>query len=389
MSIEGNEHIDELFRKGLTPEHDPVAYQESEWAKLEERLEQRRKRKGLILWLKPTMGAAALILLALSIWMLWPTSTKTPKQQVASEEPAIEQPKKEPSQPSNQLKEATAVPKNKPLISTEIIGSAPQNTKSIKPVSNELLAEKAIPVYDSMLIANPEIKRVLPLSPSIPVKPVTSELVPIQAVSRFPKPNEENEDLILAKPTHEHNLTLSLLVAPSYNDVDNLSNGKLGSDVGILVSYGLTKKWSLSSGAVYAKKLYEASPTSYKLNTGNYHPQKVNADCRVLDIPLNVNYTLISNRNMAFSFGTGISSYIMLKEDYSFVYSNYNNNVEVVNQNRHWLAIFNLQANLERKLSSKISVSFQPYLKVPMKEIGYAKVKLQSFGLALGANWNL
>ena len=199
------------------------------------------------------------------------------------------------------------------------------------------------------------------------------------------------EDVLFTSHTSNHPVVLSLLVAPSYNEVDNLASGKLGSDVGLMASFGLTKKWSLSTGAIYAKKLYDTSGDNYTLyTTSNKQPGKVNADCRVLDIPVNINYQLFQAKNTVVSLGTGISSYIMLKENYSFIYSSqYQHDVEVVNENQHWLSVFNVQANIERKLSSKISVSFQPYLKIPMKNIGYAKVRLQSFGLALSANWNL
>ncbi|HKJ43429.1 MAG TPA: hypothetical protein VKA27_15125, partial [Sunxiuqinia sp.] len=126
---------------------------------------------------------------------------------------------------------------------------------------------------------------------------------------------------------------------------------------------------------------------NYTVYSSNQRPEKVDADCRVLDIPVNINYELFQAKNTVVSLGTGISSYIMLKENYSFIYSDqYQHDVEVLNKNRHWLSVFNLQANIERKLSSKISVSFQPYLKLPMKDVGYAHVRLQSFGLALSAN---
>lgn len=171
---------------------------------------------------------------------------------------------------------------------------------------------------------------------------------------------------------------MSILVAPAYNGVDNLNDGKVGSDIGLLLTLGLTERWSFSTGAVYAKKLYEAGYSSYKPDT---------------EIPLNLNYTVINKAKTTVSFGTGISSYIMLKEDYRFNYGYQSNqdpqDISLVNENQHWLSVLNLQANYERKLNSKLSVSLQPYLKVPLNDIGYANVRLQSLGMAISASWNL
>ena len=68
--------------------------------------------------------------------------------------------------------------------------------------------------------------------------------------------------------------------------------------------------------------------------------------------------------------------------------SYYENAVSLKNNSIHWASVLNLQASLERQLSPQISVSLRPYLKVPFQDIGYGRVRLQSFGVALGTSFN-
>jgi hypothetical protein len=399
--MKNRNNIDELFREGLNPEKDPVAFSQSDWSKLAQRLDRHDKWKRTVFRLKTIGGIAAIFLLAFSLWMIWPVKQEPSdqhtevqhKDQKTQDEQQIHRPSEEmktssharsDSSPSLAYKESV-----RELPSKELTG-------------RKDLTEKPAPPPDRTWTADLKIREALPGSLSIPDRQTTSKLDTVNSSDRF-APSAEvplissaelPDHLITPEPKRRHQVALSILVAPAYNGVNNLSNAKTGSDVGLLLTLGLTKNWSFSTGAVYAKKLYDAESGDYNLpgNNGSaYNPQSIDADCRVLDIPLNLNYTFFNKGKTAISLGTGISSYIMLKENYHFIYANENSNrdLELVNDNKHWLSVLNLQANYERKLNSKISISVQPYLKIPFNDIGYAKVRLQSFGMALNATWKL
>jgi hypothetical protein len=74
----------------------------------------------------------------------------------------------------------------------------------------------------------------------------------------------------------------------------------------------------------------------------------------------------------------------MLREDYRFSYAENNTtnplSYHAVNENKHWLSVLNFQANFEQRLNSRLSIGLQPYLKIPLSNIGFAGVKLQSLG---------
>ena len=111
-------------------------------------------------------------------------------------------------------------------------------------------------------------------------------------------PNERPNEL--PEPERQYRkLALSVLAAPDYNGVNNLNNASIGNDFGLLVTYKISKNWSLSTGGVYAKKLYETGFSNYNPTKNiwdEYYPKTVNADCRVLDIPLNISYTFLNQK---------------------------------------------------------------------------------------------
>ena len=153
-------------------------------------------------------------------------------------------------------------------------------------------------------------------------------------------------------------------------------------------------KFTFSTGAAYAKAPYLTPFADYHTSYPfKYTPVDVSADCRVLDIPLNVDYLVYSKARNQFSVGSGLSSYIMLNEDYHYNYAkpyNYTpTDYSVTNQNQHFLGILNLQATYLRKLNPKVSLAVQPYLKIPLTGIGASQVRLQTAGVAFGLKWNL
>jgi hypothetical protein len=83
----------------------------------------------------------------------------------------------------------------------------------------------------------------------------------------------------------------------------------------------------------------------------------------------------------------------MLKESYKFNYADPYatgpSNFNVPNSSGYFFGVLNLNATYERQLNSKVGISLQPYLKLPLTNIGYSQSRLQSTGVAVGLTWNL
>lgn len=398
------EDIDKLFREGLNPENDTITFQEEDWLKLKDRLEGNKSRKKAIYWITRLGGVAALLFLFLMIRILLPEQQK---QGAEPNETKTEIAKTDEKQ--NQTQAPTEITKPAEVKKPVYVASMAKEkikvtTQPAKKQATTNLPENTAAKSDSAAANNTTVP-----------KELTGQKVPsgesnIQAAkqdtvkSPTRESNPVNESPLLAntepelKPEPERQmrkLALSVLVAPDYNGVDNLNNAKMGNDLGLMLTYGIAKNWSVSTGGIYAKKLYDASYTSYQPTKNlwtKYYPSSVNADCRVLDIPVNISYAFLNRNKTKILLGTGISSYIMLRENYHFnyykVYKNTLVDYRVVNENQHWLSVVNVQASIEQQINSRLSISLQPFMKIPLKNIGFAGVKLQTLGLAVNLNWN-
>lgn len=194
----------------------------------------------------------------------------------------------------------------------------------------------------------------------------------------------------------------SVLASSDLNGVNSsFQQTKVGGNFGAMLSVTF-KKWTISTGAQYDIK-------PYLTNFNNYHtnyqfatkPTSVEANCRMLDIPININYQVYHQRANSITIGTGLSSYFMLREDYQFNYDNstangYGSNsatgplhYTVTNKNKNILSVLNIDATYTHQINSKFGVTIQPYTKVPLSDVGASQVRLQSTGVAVGINWNI
>ena len=395
------EDIDQLFREGLNPEDDRLAYQEADWLELKKRLDRNAQKRRGVFWLTRLSGVAALIFLFFAIRMFLPESQNRIVQQAEVQQNDQKQQQKQ-SQSIGSPEVQKDVRKAESVSGTLLAQNKPLTKQLPKRQPIHQASENNINHADSIEIDNLNLSQAKPEQKVNPGKKVSGQPDAVKQVEQkrpatdesLFAPNEKPNEI--SEPEHlAHKLTLSVLAAPDYNGVNNLNNASIGDNFGLLVTFKIAKNWSFSTGGVYAKKLYETGFGNYSPSKNiwdEYYPKSVYADCRVLDIPLNISYSLALGKNTTISFGTGISSYIMLREDYRFSYEEQDSNTavayHVVNENQHWLSVLNFQATFERRINSKVSIGLQPYMKIPMSKIGFAGVKLQSLGMAVVLNWN-
>ncbi|CDS91521.1 hypothetical protein BN1088_1300001 [Sphingobacterium sp. PM2-P1-29] len=186
---------------------------------------------------------------------------------------------------------------------------------------------------------------------------------------------------------------LSILAGPDLSNVRGSDQSTLSENVGVLYSYPVVSRLSISLGATYAKKNYRSDYSLYSPAnppTLTEMPSMVNAECDVIDIPLTANYTVLKNKKIKFNVSAGLSSYFMLKEKYTFEYGGSGNSenkrsavYEISGENQHIFGVADFSISLEKKVSDKINVGIKPFLKMPLTGIGYGRVDLESKGIAL------
>lgn len=165
---------------------------------------------------------------------------------------------------------------------------------------------------------------------------------------------------------------------------------------GLDLVYRLNGRWAIQTGLSAVKKIYRAMP-------GDYHPadngwrqydvKHIDANCSVWDLPLNLQYTLQGTEHHRLFVSTGLSSFWMHEEKYTYYYKTPAGapgewTKAMRDQNRHLFSIINLSAGYERSWRH-LSLQFAPYAKIPMGGVGYGKVKLYSAGIELRVLYGL
>lgn len=214
----------------------------------------------------------------------------------------------------------------------------------------------------------------------------------ISAETTLPKSNQHNlKQKEIKQGRFANEVSLSFSAGPGVSAVGN-NEGKLTLDLGISVHYLFTKHFGVRTGVLVSKKIYSATPGQYYLPGNTYsYLQKVNANCNVVDIPLNVDYYFNQKGKHNWFVSAGLSSYLMKKESYDYVYKTpagqtYNKEWVIENQNKHFLSILNLSAGYQYFLSKRFSLTVQPYMDLPLTGIGAGRVKLNSSGILLSVN---
>lgn len=185
---------------------------------------------------------------------------------------------------------------------------------------------------------------------------------------------------------------LGLVGAPDVSTVKFAGVQRPLPNVGITFDYRLTSRLRLTTGLLRSTKAYRARRDDYDWGTSPQPPTRdftwVDGTCTVLDIPLNLRYTLLMRPQYQVFGSAGLSTFFMQRERYTYRYTNYNGPTHwqrvAVNENQHPFSILNLSFGYERRLSNHWQVLAEPYLKLPLGGVGVGKVQLLSGGVFLG-----
>lgn len=189
--------------------------------------------------------------------------------------------------------------------------------------------------------------------------------------------------------------SIKAVVSPDYSSINFFSAGKTGFNYGLLAGYSFNNRWSVYTGVISSKKLYNTDEVegSYNWNGHDYPVKELDGDCRILDIPINVYYTFFPERSLSLRAGLGFSSYIMREETYVFCVDNYGTDAyyaqQVIGKNNEWFKILNLSVAVSKKIANRWSAEFEPFVKAPLAGVGEGKVSLVSMGAFINLKFEL
>ena len=380
--MEDRHPIDELFRDGLN--NADIPFDERDWTALSRKIHPRRRRLPII-WIGSGL-AAAVVIAAVLLFGGRETPVDHPTLRQASQQPAVVEPRIESSAPheANQVPVAAVAT---PSVAVEPHGRT--TTVDLQPANG-------------ITEPNPVLARVQGLAPITGAMPIANgNISPNVSVARTAAPSGmastiADPDASRPAASTQHGWTLSIMAAPDLSGTRPL-NGKLSGNIGLMATYRLTSRLGVSAGVLYARKLYQTDFANYRPSDGWSNPQRtprfVDADCQVLDIPVNLHFDIAHRRRAAWFVSAGVSSYLMLRETYDYTYPpheyGYPKQFTLHNQNRHILGIGNVAVGYRRQIGAATSITVQPFIKVPLTGIGNGNLKLYSSGIALSADVDL
>lgn len=195
------------------------------------------------------------------------------------------------------------------------------------------------------------------------------------------------------KPVQFSRFGVRFVLSPDMNSIENLGKTAFGGSVGLLFEYKITKKLTVQTGMVYSNKNYVGSFDDYHnwKEWKGYHPSKpteVDGGCTVFDIPVNLRLNLFQKPKQTWFVSSGVSSYWMISENYTYIYAwappkavNWNDN------SNYYFSVLNFSVGLDRQISKHFSVQIEPYLKTPLKNVGRGGVNLYSSGILFSTKY--
>ncbi|RQO79703.1 hypothetical protein DBR40_01735 [Pedobacter sp. KBW01] len=380
--------IDKLFKDGLG--NPDLPFNDLDWDNLEERLHPKPKRRVVpVVWLAAVAGIAAMLLIV--FLLVKPLDNQPDANKVVKTDKG----EKNNPKPENNAGKATETPlkQNDGMVNKDSAVVATNEAGRSHLVEKNILTDTDAPKLAFVEPANTNLlaNKVYQPALSTAIDPVTFKDQNLIASVAIGKPQPFKEPVLNKKPR----LVLSILAAPDLTSVQKSGTSNLSGGFGVEATYILSKKLSVTTGATYAKKIYDSDFSLYRPNT-NYVfkiiPSNIHANCDVIDIPLNVNYKVFGNSRNAISVSTGLSSYLMLKEKYSYSYDGAYQGpqeYEVRGRNQHYLGIANIGVEFQHKINNNLSISAKPFMKIPLTDIGYGNSRLSSTGVAVSVNMNL
>ncbi|MDB5257428.1 MAG: hypothetical protein JWM14_2123 [Chitinophagaceae bacterium] len=214
----------------------------------------------------------------------------------------------------------------------------------------------------------------------------TEKLIPLDSL--LPLAAQTTKDSVQKKDNTpiKRRFSFGILASPDFSFTSSTQFVTPGLSAGIFAEYHINHRWAIFVGVMRSSKIYSSSAADYN-STNTYwaykgYATRVDGSCAVLDVPLNVKYHYYNrNKNLLFA-SAGISSYFMLHEKYSFVYSNGDERSwTYTNKENYFFSLLNVSLGYERYIGKSFSVQVEPFVKIPLHTIGEGQVKLLTTGM--------
>jgi hypothetical protein len=196
-------------------------------------------------------------------------------------------------------------------------------------------------------------------------------------------------------------LNFGLSFGPDYTDAGGVTNDQIGNNIGITVGYYLTNKLSVNTGIFYSNKFYWSpghgeppqqvsgivSPGYYRTFAAAPQIEFVNGSANIYELPLTLRYDFAKNEKTKFFANAGLSSYFILKQTYINFFHSLGrpaaNKFVDEEQVNYWFGVADLSFGFETEIGKGFSFQAEPFIRLPLKDMGTQNLKLNSYGFLL------
>lgn len=162
-----------------------------------------------------------------------------------------------------------------------------------------------------------------------------------------------------------------------------------GSRWTVFTEFSISNRFAINTGVVMVNNKYIALGKDYRPPSKYWKngiiADETYAECKMIDVPLNIRYNIISKIRHKLFISAGASTYFVLKEDYYFTYSDeYPDDLPT-----YWgtdkttiypFGIINLSLGYQFILTRKSALQLEPFIKIPTTGIGWGNVDLYTIG---------
>ena len=245
----------------------------------------------------------------------------------------------------------------------------------------------------------------------IQISPAVAEKIKQKAVVELPGAEEEQTREAEAIVSEEHasdhkkhvatpRLSLLLSFAPDFSSTRISEYSAPGKAFGAMIHYHVMNRWSISAGVIKNFKKYSSAGEDYnppkgywKYYTNGIIPNSIDGSCSILEFPVMVQYTIYNSGKNKWLAGAGASSYLMLSESYKYYFEDPNPGAKERWDSKHTsrflFNMINLTVGYERQVVPGLMLGLEPYVKIPMKEIGWSNIKLFSTGASITLRYKI
>lgn len=321
------------------------------------------------------------------------TLSVTEKEKEASENKAFRKLTKQPSATIASKLEQNTANSERRITKTTVNQPAKQKTLSYKALdSNSLIVNSEVSNHSAADLNNLENKLVEAQSVDLnrtftediealntkAFQPFLFTYENIQpspiAVPRFQKPNSK--------------FGLRIGLSPDLSAIPDNTFMTVGHNYQALIEYQVNPRWQLQTGLIKSQKYYDSYPSSTYWNNKKWGDRpsqlvEIKASCNMIDIPLNLRYNFNTSRHQWFLMA-GVTSYLMLNEKYDFVFEP----TSGLPDKKAWqgktgfysAGVINLSSGYEYQFRNRFSLQIEPFIKLPIRNVGYGNAKLRSAG---------